>query len=137
MDANKVTVNQTSTNGAANLVADTRSSPRYAPTLTRETRRKLAVSGLWSGLGFVGAGALAAGAMMLVDGGTAAAIALALVIAGGAVATYGWRSAWKVLAALEPETAATAPAGAATGSGDTAAAARLAAAHPRTALAAH
>ena len=137
MEANTVPLNQTGSNGAAHLIADTRSSPRYAPTLTRDARRRLAVSGLWSGLGFVGAGTLAAGLLMLVSGGTGAAIALALVIAGGVVATFGWRGAWKVLANLEPEPAGEAAAGAARGGADTAIAQHLAATHPRTALAGH
>ena len=108
---------------------------RYAPGLSPESHRALAVSGLWAGLGFVGASVLAAGLLMLVNGGTGAAVALALTIAGGAVATFCWRSAWKVLAELEPTTAA--PAGATSGSGDTSVAQRIAAAHPRTALAGH
>ena len=101
MEANKVPVQSTSGSGATVLVADARSSPRYMPTLTRDARRGLAVSGLWSGLGFIGAGVLAAGLLLLVNGGIGAAIALAMIVAGGAVATVGWRGAWKALAALE------------------------------------
>ncbi len=71
------------------------------PDVTRATRRSLAVSGLWSGLGFIGAGVLAAGLLMLVNGGIGAVIALVMIVAGGAVATAGWRGAWKALAALE------------------------------------
>jgi hypothetical protein len=111
---------------------------RYAPGLSRDTQRALATSGLCAGLGFVGASILAAG-LLLVNGGAGVATALALVVAGGAVATFGWRSAWKVLADLEPPhadaTAAAVPTGAASGAGDTAIGQRIAAAHPRTALA--
>jgi hypothetical protein len=73
--------------------------------------RAIARSGMWSGVGFVGASFLAAGLQMLINGGVGAATALALVIGGGAVATLGWRSAWKALDAYDRLTdAATDPA---------------------------
>jgi hypothetical protein len=112
---------------------------RYAPGLSTEAGRAITRSGMWSGVGFVGASLVAAGLLTLANGGGTAGVALALIIAGGAVATFGWRNAWKVLDRIDRlpagEAAASAP-GAASGNGGNAVALKIAPAHPRTALAA-
>ena len=111
---------------------------RYAPGLTSEAGRAITVSGMWSGVGFVGASIVAAGLLLLIDGGATAGIALALILSGGAVATFGWRSAWKALDRIDQmsasATAARAPAAATTRDNDNGIARRIASAHPRTAL---
>jgi hypothetical protein len=74
---------------------------RYAPGLSSDAGRAITKSGMWSGVGFVGASTLAAGLLLLIDGGATAGIALSLILAGGAVAIFGWRSAWKVLDGID------------------------------------
>src|SRR5512140_1602665 len=50
---------------------------RYAPGLTSEAGHAITRSGMWSGLGFVGASTLAAGLLLLIDRGASALLALA------------------------------------------------------------
>ena len=111
---------------------------RCAPDLSSEAGRAITRSGMWSGIGFVGASTLAAGWVLLTQGGATAGLALSLILAGGAVATFGWRSAWKVLEGIDrvsPVAPDTAPSPCAARRGDgTAMAWRLAPAHPRTVL---
>ncbi len=111
---------------------------RYAPGLSSEAGRAITRSGMWSGVGFVGASTLAAGLVLLIQGGATAGIALSLILAGGAVASFGWRSAWKVLEGsigCPPTRGMKRPSPCAARRGDgTAMALRLAPAHPRTAL---
>jgi len=111
---------------------------RYAPGLSSEAGRAITRSGTWSGVGFVGASTLAAGLLLLIQGGGTAGIALSLILAGGAIASFGWRSAWRVLDEIDrvsPDARdeAASPCAARRGDG-TAMALRLAPAHPRTAL---
>jgi hypothetical protein len=73
---------------------------RYAPGLSPLSGRAITMSGFWSGVGFVGASALAAGVLLLGNGGLhlpTVFLALALLVAGGAVATFAWRLAWTAL----------------------------------------
>ncbi len=109
---------------------------RYAPGLTNEAGRAITRSGMWSGVGFVGASVAAAGLLILVNGGATAGVALAALLAGGAMATYGWRSAWRALDSIDRLSAA-APAGTTVAGNGPAAALRIVPAHPGSALAAH
>lgn len=70
---------------------------RYAPGLSSPEGRAIAVSGMWARVGFVGASLLATGLVLLSNHSVGALSSLALVLGGGALATYGWRNAWKVL----------------------------------------
>jgi hypothetical protein len=110
---------------------------RYAPGLTSEDGRAITRSGMWSGVGFVGASLVAAGLMLLINGEASFLSALGLIVGGGALATFGWRSAWKVLDRIDPSSATAGPMSPAAAAGVNAAkapAASFAVAHPRTAL---
>jgi len=113
---------------------------RYAPGLSSEDGRAITRSGMWSGMGFVGASVLAAGLLLLTNGGAGKLAALALVIGGGALATFAWRRAWHVLDRLDRSSAgnagATGPVAGAGVDADGRFARRVASAHPRTALSA-
>jgi hypothetical protein len=61
----------------------------------------IALSGVWSLVGFVGASVLAGGLQFLIGGVTRGSTVLALVVGGGIVATLGWRGAWKALQAYD------------------------------------
>jgi hypothetical protein len=86
---------------------------RYAPGLPGPEGRAIVRCGMWSRLGFVGASLVAAGIVLLGNGGVSALAALGLVVGGGAVAAFSWRQAWKVLDAIDSEaiaaSASTAP----------------------------
>ena len=108
---------------------------RYAPGLSPASERAITLSGFWSGVGFVGASVLAAGLVVLGNGGMhlqSVLLALALVVTGGAVATYAWRNAWSALDRIEAPLTGPEPAPAA--SAETVARG-VAAGHPQTALA--
>jgi hypothetical protein len=81
---------------------------RYAPGLSGPEGRAIARSGLWSRVAFVGASLLVAGLVLLGDGAANALPALGLILGGGALATFGWRSAWKALDRIDPPAAGTA-----------------------------
>lgn len=70
---------------------------RYAPGLSNEAGRAITRSGFWSGVGFVGASIFASGLLLLINGGATAGISPVLLLAGGALATFGWRSAWRAI----------------------------------------
>ena len=70
---------------------------RYAPGLSSPEGRAISVSGMWARVGFVGASLLATGLVLLSNNSVSTLSSLALVLGGGALATYGWRNAWKVL----------------------------------------
>jgi hypothetical protein len=57
----------------------------------RNTERALAACWVWLMVGFVGASALAAGLMQLLDSEVESLSALALAFSGGILATAGWR----------------------------------------------
>ena len=65
----------------------------------------IALSGVWSLVGFVGASVLAGGLQYLISGAARGSTVLALVVGGGIVATLGWRGAWKALQAYDRVTA--------------------------------
>jgi len=113
---------------------------RYAPVLRGAEGRAIAVGGLWSYVGFVGASLLVVGLLRLTHGGAGTLAALGLVLGGGALATFAWRSAWNILDRLDQSSAGkvgvTAAAGVASVDTDSRFAPRIASAHPRTALSA-
>jgi hypothetical protein len=80
----------------------------YAPALTGPEGRAIAVSGMWTHVGFVGASLLAAGLALPGGGATSALTALGLVLGGGALATFAWRRAWQVLDRIDPASASNA-----------------------------
>jgi hypothetical protein len=113
-------------------------SPSAPSPDARKVDRALVASGMWTWLGFVGASVFASAPPLVARG--AIALAVALAVAGGALAAFAWRRAWTVFDHLD-NTAATAEAPPAarpaSASLDSVAAARaIAPAHPRTALAA-
>ena len=65
--------------------------------LRRESGRALVKSGMWMIVGYTGASVSALGLAWLFDGYANPLAALALVLAGGALALYGWRSGYRVL----------------------------------------
>ena len=74
---------------------------RYAPGLSSEAGRAITRSGFWSGVGFVGASIFASGLLLLINGGATAGISPVLLLAGGALATFGWRSAWTAINGID------------------------------------
>jgi hypothetical protein len=87
---------------------------RYAPGLSSEAGRAITRSGFWSGAGFVGASIFASGLLLLINGGSTAGISPVLLLAGGALATFGWRRAWKAISDIDrPSPDAASPASAA------------------------
>jgi len=113
---------------------------RYAPGLSSSDSRAIAASGTWSGIGFIGASALAAGVLMLTRGGAGVLAAFGLVLGGGALAIYAWRRAWNILDRLDHSSAvevgAIAPTAVTCAATGDRFALGLASAHPRSALAA-
>jgi hypothetical protein len=83
---------------------------RHAPRLRGPEGRAIALSGLWSRVGFVGASMLAAGLVLLGDGAASALTAVGLVLGGGVMAVFGWRRAWQVLDGIDSAPAANASA---------------------------
>lgn len=63
----------------------------------RNTQRALGACGVWLVVGFIGASAMAAGLLQLVDGDRDWLSALALAVSGGTVAIAGWRRSHSVL----------------------------------------
>jgi len=110
---------------------------RYGPGLSPASERAIALSGFWSGVGFVGASMLATGLVVFGNSGmhlSGAGLALALVVAGGTVATLAWRKAWNALDRIDTPLPQTEPAP--TANAQTMARG-VAAGHPQTALASH
>jgi hypothetical protein len=110
---------------------------RYAPGLSPSSERAITLSGFWSGVGFVGASVLAAGLVVLGNGGMhiqSVLLALALVVAGGTVATFAWRNAWSALDRIDTPVTESEPAPAANAE---TIARGVAAGHPQTVLASH
>ena len=94
---------------------------RYAPGLSSEAGRAITRSGFWSGMGFVGASIFASGLLLLINGGATAGISPVLLLAGGAMAWFGWRNAWKAINGIDqasPEIENAAPAARAAGDVD-------------------
>jgi hypothetical protein len=58
-------------------------------------------SGAYSTLGFVGASILAAGLLAPFTGIASLTVTVALVLAGAAIASFGWRHAWNILERIE------------------------------------
>ena len=109
---------------------------RYAPGLSHSSEQAVRLSGVWSGVGFVGAGVLAAGLVVLGNGGMhiqSVLLALALVVAGGALSTFAWRNAWNALDRIDTPVTPSEPAAA----NADAKARGAATGRPRTVLASH
>jgi hypothetical protein len=88
------------TAGAAAPVVERASPPPPAAI------HAIALSGVWTLVGFVGASVLAGGLQYLISGEARVSTALALVLGGGVVAILGWRGAWNALQAYDRATAA-------------------------------
>ena len=80
---------------------------RYGPGLYGPEGRAVVLSGIWARIAFVGASLFIAGIVVLGDGLANALPALGLILGGGALATFGWRRAWKALESIEPASAGT------------------------------
>ena len=74
---------------------------RYAPGLSTEAGHAITRAGVWSGLGFVGASIAAAGLLVVSNGGATVGVGLALLVAGGALATFAWRRSWNVIDGID------------------------------------
>ena len=72
--------------------------------LRNETGRALAKSGLWMIVGYIGASTLTLGLLSIFSGEGNPLTALVFVFAGGALATYAWRSAYRVLDRIDTDT---------------------------------
>lgn len=64
---------------------------------TRQDRNGLFACGMWMRAGLIGMGAFTVGVSGLLEGGMSGASALALMLAGGALAVVGTRLAYAVL----------------------------------------
>jgi hypothetical protein len=65
--------------------------------LRSEAGRALAKSGMWLIIGYAGASTLTLGLLRLFSGEGNPLSALSFVLAGGALATYAWRSGYRVI----------------------------------------
>jgi hypothetical protein len=114
METNKATPNEVNGAGVSKLArlmteAEARDTfavarplyTRYAPGLSSEAGRAITRAGVWSGLGFVGASIAAAGLLVVTNGGATVGVGLALLVAGGALATYAWRKSWNVIDSID------------------------------------
>ena len=69
-----------------NQIANT----HYTPASSKQAGRALMLGGLWLGIGFVGASAVAAGLLQLLGGDMKPTAALALAVGGGLLAAGSW-----------------------------------------------
>jgi len=109
MEATSMPANNPDRTGILNLLADGLSARGEPVTSTsgheavEPARRSASAdllllrSGLWIWLGFVGMSVLAAGMHFVIEGASPLALALLAMPAGGALAAYAWRRAYRVL----------------------------------------
>jgi hypothetical protein len=83
--------------------------PRTATVdLRSEAGRALSKSGMWMIVAYVGASTLTIGLLRLVHGEGSSLSALLFVLAGGALAAFAWRSAYRVIDRIDASPAAAA-----------------------------
>lgn len=77
----------------------------HAPIVNRDDERALLTSSVWLRVGFIGATAVAAGVLQLLEGDLAWLSPLALAFCGGVLAAVSWSRARAVLDSGHPPAA--------------------------------